>query len=672
MFFSTLQARRGALAAAIVALALCTETHAQNSNATCNSPPAPATILNEIHTIADASQAVPLECSFSVSVAGTYQVTLTDLGVVTGSNPATPAPLASVKLAVTNGSTIVGTPLTSAGSMQFSASVGTYIIRVVGRPSSTPGSGPVGISVTNVADSSTLASFSQNLALPNSELPNGEAVIDDSFTVPSDGSYVVTLTDLQLPQALPTLLLLITTEDGTFVTSPPLSAAGSTTVPLTHGVTYRIFAVGQADPAVNAGLFSASVAPAGGGPPAYNKAVPIGVSALGSADLTSGTSYTFSLKDLSYPSALSALGGVVIGNGQVVAQLTTAGSSAPFTAAAGTNYQVYALGSTSSTGSFGATVAASSGPAAFSVARAVTASGGGVSAYSYDTAFTSAGSYQFDLADFAAPTKLSPINAVVVQNGATLGTPLTGTGNENVNAAVGAASVLVFVQADTTGGLFGADLTQSGAAPLFQTTQGVGQLFSSRQISITAAGDYALSVADVGFPSPLASFAVYLTQGVNRVGSVYSGGPIKFTAAPGTYNVSFIAQPGGTDKAGTYSIAIAPAPVVTFSSSATSVTKGGTVTLTWSSTNATSCTASGGWTGTQATSGTVTSSALNTSTTFTLTCSGAGLNVAQSVNVAVADPPAKSGGGAIDRDLLLALTLAMGLRLLTCAGRSRV
>ncbi|MHB8660982.1 MAG: choice-of-anchor Q domain-containing protein, partial [Minisyncoccota bacterium] len=46
-----------------------------------------------------------------------------------------------------------------------------------------------------------------------------------------------------------------------------------------------------------------------------------------------------------------------------------------------------------------------------------------------------------------------------------------------------------------------------------------------------------------------------------------------------------------------------PAPIITLSASPTSVTSGGSSTLTWSSTNATSCTASGGWTGTKATSG---------------------------------------------------------------------
>ena len=51
---------------------------------------------------------------------------------------------------------------------------------------------------------------------------------------------------------------------------------------------------------------------------------------------------------------------------------------------------------------------------------------------------------------------------------------------------------------------------------------------------------------------------------------------------------------------------------------------GGTSTLTWSSTNATSCTATGGWSGAKATSGRQSTGALTASTSYSLTCTGAG------------------------------------------------
>jgi CubicO group peptidase (beta-lactamase class C family) len=86
------------------------------------------------------------------------------------------------------------------------------------------------------------------------------------------------------------------------------------------------------------------------------------------------------------------------------------------------------------------------------------------------------------------------------------------------------------------------------------------------------------------------------------------------------------------------------APTVTFTSSAASVATGGTVTLTWNSTLATGCAASGGWSGNKATSGSETVT-VSQSTTYTLACTGTGGTVSQSVNVAAAAAGGDDGGG---------------------------
>ena len=78
-----------------------------------------------------------------------------------------------------------------------------------------------------------------------------------------------------------------------------------------------------------------------------------------------------------------------------------------------------------------------------------------------------------------------------------------------------------------------------------------------------------------------------------------------------------------------------PAPTVTLTSSASSVAYGGNATLTWSSTNATSCTASDAWTGAKAVSDSQNLTSMTTSGTYTLTCSGAGGSAAQSTSIAV-------------------------------------
>ena len=652
--------RTRAFAAACVIL--CVAAHAQSN------------LLDVVHTIAGPNRAIPVEHSFPVATAGTYKVTLTDLGAAL----APTAPLSAVKLAITSGANVVGTPLTAAGSTQFSATPGTYVVHVIGTPGNVAGSGPIGIQITNTADGSQLQSYSDTLALPAGALPLNEAVINDSFSVSASGTYQVTLTDLQMPQGLTALQLAITQQGGSLITT--LGAAGSTPVTLAAGVTYQIFAVGQASSAVNAGLYSAVVT---GATPVYSKTVPVGSAvSLGSATLTAG-SYNLNLTDLIFPTApLSQLGAVVTLNGAAVAQLNTGGTKS-FTATANT-YQVFALGVPASppgTGSYAVTVQPPSGAPALSVAQAVATPGGASSAYTYSTNVTSAGAYTANIADFSFAAAFTSLSVAVVQGNSTVGTIAGAAGvassTASINATAGPLNILVFAQPGASGSLFGVNLTANAStSPSFQTTQGVGELFGTQQVTVTTAGNYSVNVSDVAFPVKLASLSAIATQGTSRLGTIYTGGTFSFAAIPGDYVINVIAQPGGTDNAGTYALSVGPtppAPVVTLQSSAASVTSGGTVTLTWTSQNATSCTATGGtFTGSQALNGSVTTAAITAATTYALTCTGAGGNATKSVTVDITTAPSggKGGGGAIGTLMLLALVGALGLR--AAASRPRV
>ena len=74
---------------------------------------------------------------------------------------------------------------------------------------------------------------------------------------------------------------------------------------------------------------------------------------------------------------------------------------------------------------------------------------------------------------------------------------------------------------------------------------------------------------------------------------------------------------------------------VSISANPASVASGASSTLTWSSTEATSCAASDAWSGTKATSGSRSSGALSTASTFTLACTGPGGAANQSVTVSI-------------------------------------
>ena len=83
--------------------------------------------------------------------------------------------------------------------------------------------------------------------------------------------------------------------------------------------------------------------------------------------------------------------------------------------------------------------------------------------------------------------------------------------------------------------------------------------------------------------------------------------------------------PGGVSAPALATVTVTqPAPTVTLSAAPTVVAVGGTSTLTWASTNATACAASGAWSGSLPASGMQVSAALNATATFSLTCTGAG------------------------------------------------
>ncbi len=107
-----------------------------------------------------------------------------------------------------------------------------------------------------------------------------------------------------------------------------------------------------------------------------------------------------------------------------------------------------------------------------------------------------------------------------------------------------------------------------------------------------------------------------------------------------TYTLSCTGSNGNVSDSVTINVGSPPAPTVDIkannSDGPISITTGTSTNLSWSSTNASSCSASGGWSGVKATSGTgVSTGNLIANTTFTLTCTGSGGTVSDSVTVNV-------------------------------------
>ncbi len=85
------------------------------------------------------------------------------------------------------------------------------------------------------------------------------------------------------------------------------------------------------------------------------------------------------------------------------------------------------------------------------------------------------------------------------------------------------------------------------------------------------------------------------------------------------------------------------APTMSLTANPASVTAGATSTLTWNSTNATSCTASNGWSGTKATSGSEATAAINANTTYVLSCTGSGGTTSANATVTISTAAGTAG-----------------------------
>ena len=141
------------------------------------------------------------------------------------------------------------------------------------------------------------------------------------------------------------------------------------------------------------------------------------------------------------------------------------------------------------------------------------------------------------------------------------------------------------------------------------------------------------TVAEVGGAS-VPTGTVTFKDGTTTLGSMTLNGTgiaVYTTSSLSVGTHSITAAYGGdaangasSSTAASVTVTAAPAPTVTISVAPTSIVLGQSATLTWSSTNATACTASNAWTGTEALSGTlsVTPSA-GGSSSYTLTCTGA-------------------------------------------------
>jgi hypothetical protein len=144
--------------------------------------------------------------------------------------------------------------------------------------------------------------------------------------------------------------------------------------------------------------------------------------------------------------------------------------------------------------------------------------------------------------------------------------------------------------------------------------------------------------------------AASCTASGNWSGTLATSGSQTLTPTAGgtdTYSLT-CTNAVGTSAISTVTLIVAAPPAApTLTLAMTSIVVGSSTSITWASVNATSCTASGSWSGTLANSGTQTLMPAAAGTdTYTLTCTNAaGPSKASSATLTVTSPPSSGGGG---------------------------
>jgi hypothetical protein len=610
-----------------------------------------------------AASAAPAAQTLTITQAGSYTVTLDDLKL--------PVALSSLSVALVN-STTSAVVLTAPGAQTGSTvtlAAGTYTMQVLATAATGAVGGTFSVQVAPAGGGANVFQYEDTVGPAMPATNSGQAAVSAQFTASSAGTYQLTATDLTFPVALTSLSIGVFVHCGAtpgctptpvYTTTAGSAPPFSTTLNLGAG-TYDLFMVAQASSPALQGLFSVQIS--AGGATVYGTTQAVGnLPAPTSVAIPAAGPVSLKLTDLGTPAALASLTAIVAENGSVLDQVASAGSTS-FTAAQGTaQLFVAAQPASGGQGAYEAYLTQNSQILA-DVAQPVLATG--AFGYAFSTPLTNAGVYQVSVNDFQKPTPLSTLTAITAQQGELLGSTQT---NASFNAAAGPLNILVFPTpaSSTSEGLFGVTIAGPGpGTTAYQTTQGVGSLFSSQTVTVTAAGTYDLNLTDFAFPEGFSNLALIATSGNTVVGSIFNAGQLQLSLTSGTYVLSVLAQVGPSTSYGLYGLYLAPAPpapTVTLTSSASSVTSGQSATLTWSSTNATGCTASGAWNGTLAITGSQSTGALTQSGSFTLTCAGGGGTGTATVNVTVTAAAAgggKGGGGALTPEALLALALVL-------------
>jgi hypothetical protein len=227
----------------------------------------------------------------------------------------------------------------------------------------------------------------------------------------------------------------------------------------------------------------------------------------------------------------------------------------------------------------------------------------------------------------ATPTATLTANPTVVAPGGTSTLTWSSTNATACAASGGWSSALPAGGSQSTGAL-----TATTSYSLICTGPGGSSAAAAATVTVPAEPTATLTASPILVALGGASTLTWSSTDATACAATggWSGAlPVSGSRSTGalTVNTSYsltCTGPGGTSATVAATVTVPAAPTATLTANPTLVASGGASTLTWSSTNATACAASGGWSGVLPTSGSRSTGAITATTSYSLTCSGAG------------------------------------------------
>jgi len=625
------------------------------------------TLIDEAHVVVandGVAATIPAAKSFSITAAGDYNITLIDVGKQANSADV----FVSLSMVIYQNSKLiklVSVPEATASSKtdKVTLTPGVYSAQVLGV---TSGASLYSMDISN-ANASAL-SMAGVINKAGSTNGNDFSSLQPELSLVAGHTYGIAAHDIAFPSALDSLQVAMVT-DGLNVQCQ-LTSTTPGPCNFVAGTTNKLVAVAKKSAAAVAGMYTIKIVDNTSNQVVMANIYPVGAMPDPvTVQLPADGTYQLITTDMKSPDPLNSLQALLLQDIDVLTTQNAAPTSqtSTFNANAGAA-KLYVVGnSTANGGIYGVQLAEVGGAndVIYSNASAISVDGATTqTGYFFNARLPSAGSYVLNLNDLNFPQTFKNLSLAVTQ-GSTIVGKLNASGMLTLNnMSAGDVQINVIATPNSAGqGLFGVTLTASGStAMLLDVTQGVGGTFESIPLNVMNAGSYRLSVNDMQAPQRLGQLLVAVTRDAQFIGEVIGGGVVDVDATPGSYALNVIATTDTAANAplGMYGIAFGSAPSVTFSSSAGSVSPGGSVFLNWSSSDVTSCVASDGWSGNKAVTGSESLGPISADVKLTLTCAGATGSVSKSISVQVTanpDPPAakKGGGGAMQWWMLLML-----------------